>query len=121
MAPLLSLLLVAAAGAIAAAPLPSLEGYTIATPNGFSLLRRSGLSALYTVDLPQPYGMGDVLLAQLTGDRREIGRAYAQLLGNETIDTMQRFAAAQFKSAVESALFMDFADWLWSRFLAPHV
>lgn len=112
------------AASAAAYPLPPLTGYGIVEPAGFSVLRTSGQSALYEVLLPQgsSFASGPVLLANLTGDREELGRAYAELLGDEAIDSwdllMKNFLGDR---PIAKALIVRFLDWLWSRRYQFHV
>lgn len=108
---------------VMATDVPTLSGYLTVKPIGFHKLRDTNLSALYSVELPPnaSYMLGPVLVARLQGDRSEIGRAYATLLGEETTNTYNTFMDSIFPDQTTRAVFESFADWLWSSFALPHV
>ena len=64
---------------------------------------------------------GSPMLIKLVGDRIEVGRAYAQLLGNETINAYNAFMNHVFPRAALRELFEAFADWLWRDFHSKRV
>ena len=63
------------------------------SPESYTTLRTSGNSTLHQINLPAnaTYAAGPPLLISLVGDRFEIGRAYASLLGHETIEVFSKF------------------------------
>jgi hypothetical protein len=122
-----TLLLGAAAVAMAAAPQPPpmVPGVRFADADDvtYRILRTSANSTLYAVQTPQnvSYSAGAPMLVKLVGDRIEVGRAYATLLGNETISAYNHFAHHVFPQAALRVLFEAFADWLWDDFHSKRV
>ena len=95
---------------------------TRVTPNGYREVRRYGSSSLYEIVMNgTQYASGVPQVVKLSGNRFEVGRAYAFLLGNETLATFDRFLAHIFPNAAVVALFERFADWLWDEFAVAHV
>jgi len=105
-------------------PLPPISGYQFVEPEKFNILRSSGQSSLHEIVLPEDseYVSGKVLIANLTGDREEIGRAYAELLGEEVMDTYELFTTSLFGANPAMKEFINlFADWLWNRHYSFYV
>lgn len=65
--------------------------------------------------------LGPPLVVKLVGGRVEIGRAYADLLGNQTIDTYNLFVERLIPDAAVRVLFAAFADFLWEKYAKAHV
>ena len=86
-------------------------------------LASSGNSTLWELVLPEnaSYTAGAPLVVSLKGDRKEIGLAYASLLGEQTIRTWEAFTTHIFPSVALRIAFEAFADWLWDRFASKHV
>jgi hypothetical protein len=121
---MLSLVLAPHANALPAGADPIKDlNINMVTPHSFKLLRSSGKSSLYEAVLPanSTYSLGPVLVADLHGDRFEVGRAYSALLGNETLDVYHRFLSHHLPDPKTAALFEKFADWIWDRAQAAHV
>lgn len=119
-----SALCLVAAVNVASVPLPPLSGYSVVEPEEFALIRQTGESALFEVVLPSgtEYSEGRILIANLTGDREEVGRAYAELLAEETLDTWQNFLHSTFgDNPLVQEAFLSFADWLWDNHHSKHV
>lgn len=105
------------------AALSPISGTAQAVPEDYRLLASSGASTLHEVVLPSTarYALGAPLVATLVGNRTEMGRAYATLLGDRTIATFTAFIEDIMPDPAVRAIFEEFADLLWERFAKPHV
>jgi len=96
-------------------------------PLEYRLVRSVGnesISSLYEVVLKtdSEYALGSVYIANISGSSRfEIGKNYAQLLGNETVSTFEAFLSHTFPNKYLRILFETFADWLWNEYASKHV
>jgi len=95
----------------------------IAEPSVITLVRASGQSSLYQVQLPAgtqwPYAENPWLI-DLRGSRRTIGYDYAALLHAETLDTFSTFLNSVIPSMEDQILIATFLDYCWDSFLAPN-
>lgn len=91
----------------------------IVQPTGFTKLRTSGQSTLYTIELPSSahgYQYPPYLL-DLQGSRHQIGYDYAALLHDETVTLFTGFIQSLFPSAQDQYLINMFLDYCWDRYV----
>ena len=98
---------------------PQLLQPTIVRPKSMNLLRNSGKSSLFSVELPENTYPTTPFLIELVGTRTQIGYDYASLLHNETINAFTTFMNSMY-SPEEQVKLMSFVDWCWDKFLMPH-
>jgi hypothetical protein len=92
---------------------------TVQVPSGYTKLRSSRNSALYSIELPSGglnYEYAPYLLT-LSGSHMQIGYDYAALLSNETSATFQAFMDSVFPQLEDQLLLTAFIDLCWSSFL----
>uniref|UniRef100_A0A6B2L267 Phospholipase B-like n=1 Tax=Arcella intermedia TaxID=1963864 RepID=A0A6B2L267_9EUKA len=99
---------------------PPLIKPTVVVPQDFKLLRTSGKSALYEVEIAgAPYQTAPYLL-DLRGSRRDVGYDAAALMHNESSTMFGLFMSSMWPSWEDQLLINTFIDYCWSSFLQPN-
>jgi hypothetical protein len=89
-------------------------GYKVAVPTGYTPVKKSGQSTLYTVDVATDYD-APIYLLDLRGDHYAQGYDYGYLAGNLVVKVYDSFLGSMLGSgivgAIERVLFEKAVDW----------
>jgi hypothetical protein len=89
-------------------------GYKVAVPTGYTVVKKSGQSTLYTVDVQTDYD-APIYLLDVRGDHYSQGFDYGYLAGKLIVKVYDSFLGSMLGSGIEGALervlFEKAVDW----------